>query len=69
MVESKSFTQPIDRMRMKIMGSEAQNAAEKTLLADSIESDSLDDRFRKLEREDKVESLLSELKSRMAKSA
>ncbi|HEX7158575.1 MAG TPA: PspA/IM30 family protein [Edaphobacter sp.] len=68
-VESKSFTQPIDRMRMKIMGREAQNAAERTLLEDSIESDSIDDRFRKLEREDKVENLLSELKSRMAKSA
>jgi phage shock protein A len=68
-VESKNFTQPIDRMRMKIMGSEAQNAAERAMLEDAVESDSLDDRFRKLEREDKVESLLSELKSRVAKSA
>jgi phage shock protein A len=68
-VESKNFTQPIDRMRMKIMGSEAENAATKTLLEDSLENDSLDDRFRKLEREDKIESLLSDLKSRQTKSA
>jgi phage shock protein A len=68
-VESKNFTQPIDRMRMKIMGSEAENAATKTLLEDSLENDLLDDRFRKLEREDKIESLLSDLKSRQTKSA
>lgn len=68
-VESKSFTQPIDRMRMKIMGSEAENVAAKTLLEDSLENDSLDDRFRRLEREDKIETLLSDLKSRRARSA
>lgn len=68
-VESKSFTQPIDRMRRKIVGNEAENAAAKTLFEDSIENDSLDDRFRKLERDDKIESLLSDLKSRQAKSA
>jgi len=68
-VESKNFTEPIDRMRMKIMGSEAENAATKTILEDSLENDSLDDRFRKLEREDKIESLLSDLKARQAKSA
>jgi len=68
-VESKNFTEPIDRMRIKIMGSEAENAATKTILEDSLENDSLDDRFRKLEREDKIESLLSDLKARQAKSA
>ena len=68
-VESKSFTQPIDRMRMKIMGSEAENVAAKTLREDSLENDSLDDRFRRLEREDKIETMLSDLKSRLARSA
>ncbi len=68
-VESKSFTQPIDRMRTKIMGSEAENVAAKTLREDSLENDSLDDRFRRLEREDKIETLLSDLKSRLARSA
>ncbi len=68
-VEGRSFTQPIDRMRMKIMGTEAENAATRTLLEDSIENDDLSDRFRKLEREDKIENLLNELKSRQSKSA
>lgn len=68
-VESRNFTKPIDRMRMKIMGTEAENAATKTLLEDSIEDNSLNDRFRKLEREEKIESLLSDLKSRLTKSA
>ena len=68
-VESKSFTQPIDRMRMKVMGSEAENVAAKTLREDSLENDSLDDRFRRLEREDKIDTMLSDLKSRLARSA
>ncbi len=68
-VESRNFTQPIDRMRMKIMGTEAENAATKTLLEDSIETDDLSDRFRRLEREDKIDSLLNELKSRQTRSA
>jgi phage shock protein A len=68
-VESRRFSQPVDRMRMKIMGTEAENAATRTLLEDSIENDDLSDRFRKLEREDKIENLLNELKSRQAESA
>jgi len=52
----------MQRMKAKILSDEAANAASLELLeADSIES--LDDRFRKLERDDQIESLLSELKT------
>jgi len=67
--EGKTYTHPIARMKMKIMKSEAENRADGTLLKDSLESDSLDDRFRKLEREDMIESLLNDLKMRQAKTA
>lgn len=52
----------MQKMRMKMMSDEAANTATLELLeADSIES--LDDRFHKLERDDRIEALLSELKS------
>jgi phage shock protein A len=68
-VESRDFVKPIDRMRMKVMGNEAENAAARAMLDDDAAPDSLDDRFHKLEREDKIESLLNEMKSRQVKSA
>ena len=52
----------MQRVRMKILGEEAKNAASQALL--EVEStDSLDDRFRRLERDEQIESLLNELKS------
>jgi hypothetical protein len=57
------------RMRVKVMGDEAANSASRLLLegdaADSLldtRSDSLEDRFQKLEQDDRIESMLSELK-------
>jgi phage shock protein A len=52
----------MQRVRMKILGEEAKNAASQALL--EVESaDLLDDRFRRLERDEQIESLLNELKS------
>jgi phage shock protein A len=50
----------MQRLRMKVLENESTNDASRSLL----EAESLDDRFRKLEREDRIESLLSDLKSR-----
>jgi phage shock protein A len=54
-----TLTRSMHRMRMKVLEDESANSASRSLL----EMDSLDDRFRKLEREDQIETLLSELKS------
>ena len=70
LADGSTINRSIDRMRLKILGSEAENAAAQSLLdGDSLSTDSLDDRFRKIEREDKIESLLQDLKSRQTKSA
>ena len=55
-----NLTRSMHRLKMQVLEDEAGNNASQSLL----EADSLDDRFRKLEREDKIESLLSDLKSR-----
>ena len=52
----------MQRMHMKILEDEAANSASRSLL-EAGATDSLDDRFRRLEREDQIESLLSELKA------
>lgn len=59
---TRNAAQSIDRVRMRILSEEAANAASQALLeVDS--ADSLDDRFRRLERDDQIESLLLELKA------
>jgi phage shock protein A len=55
----------VARMKARIDGSEAHNAASRELL----EGDSLDDRFAALEREEQIEALLRELKEQHAKTA
>jgi len=50
-----------DRMKEKVMRSEAIGQAKTELMA---ESDSLDDRFAQLEKEDEINRILGELKSR-----
>ena len=55
-----NLTRSMHRIRMKVLEDEASNSASRSLL----EAESLDDRFRKMEREDQIETLLSELKSR-----
>ncbi len=57
-VESKDHAASLTRMRTRIIGSEAQNAATGELLA----GDSLEDRFALLEREEQIEALLQDLK-------
>jgi phosphoenolpyruvate carboxylase len=50
----------MDRMKSRVQSKAAENAATAEVLA----PESLEDRFKALETEDKVELLLSELKSR-----
>lgn len=52
----------MQHMRMKILGEEAANHASQRMLEEHS-VDSLDDRFRKLERDEQIESLLNELKA------
>jgi len=59
----------IEKMRMKVLTDELTNSATRRLLEDGdpnslaySRSDSLDDRFRKLERDDQIETLLNEIK-------
>jgi phage shock protein A len=54
-----------DRMKSKIAGAEARNAASREL----AEGDSLDDRFAVLEREEQIDALLKNLKEQHAKTA
>ena len=69
-VGGSSITRSMDRMRLKILGRESENAAAHTLAEDfPLAQESLHDRFRKLERDDQIESLLSTLKSQQARSA
>ncbi len=60
-----NLSRSMQKMRMKVLGDEASNSASRLLLEDghpNADSDSLDDRFRKLERDDKIESLLNRIK-------
>jgi len=64
---SVNLTRSLDRMRMKVLTDEATNSATRLLLEDghlNSLSDSLDDRFRRLERDDQIETLLKEIKAR-----
>jgi phage shock protein A len=68
--EGATINRSIDRMRAKIVGREAYNAATQSLLSDDpLTGDSLDDRFRKLERDEQIDSLLQDLKNRQPHSA
>jgi phage shock protein A len=64
-VENKDRTASMTRMRTRIVGTEAENAATSELLGD----DSLEDRFALLEREEQIEALLKDLKQQHAPSA
>jgi phage shock protein A len=55
----------VDRLRLQVAGTEAENAANRELLG----GDSLEDRFATLEREEQIERLLRELKERQGKTA
>jgi phage shock protein A len=55
----------VDRLRLRVAGAESENAANHELLG----GDTLEDRFAALEREDQIENLLRELKTRQGKSA
>ena len=57
-VESTDRAASITRMRTRIVGREAQNAATSEIFGD----DSLEDRFALLEREEQIEALLNDLK-------
>lgn len=59
---TSNATRSMRHMHTKLLGEEASNAASRALL-EIDGADSLDDRFRKLERDDQIESLLNELKS------
>ncbi|HLH33270.1 MAG TPA: PspA/IM30 family protein [Alloacidobacterium sp.] len=55
----------IERLKLRVAGTESENAAHTELLG----SDSLEDRFAALEREEQIEGLLRELKERQGKTA
>jgi phage shock protein A len=55
----------LDRMRLRVAGAEAENAANRELMG----NDSLEDRFATLEREEQIEGLLRGLKERQGKTA
>ncbi len=66
-----NLTRSMQKMRMKVLGDEVTNSATRRLLQDGDPNslaysltDPLDDRFRKLERDDRIESLLNEIKGR-----
>ena len=65
--QSTSVANPaatLGRLRTTIQQVESGNAAQQALLADPGLNASLDDRFESMERDDKVEALLADLKSR-----
>ena len=64
-IAKKEGDSSITRMKSKIAGAEAHNAASRELL----EGDSINDRFARLEREEQVEALLRNLKEQHAKTA
>lgn len=54
-----------DRLRLRVAGTESENAAHHELLG----GDTLEDKFAALEREEQIEGLLQELKQRQSKTA
>jgi phage shock protein A len=65
LVDSRHKSVTIDRLRSRVVGREAENAAAYTLM----EGDTLEEKFSALEREDQIEALLQDLKSKHARSA
>jgi phage shock protein A len=61
----RNINRSMTRLRMQVMGEEAVNSASKLMLESDIEdplSDSLEDRFQRLEQDERIESMLSQLK-------
>ena len=58
-------TTSIDRVRSRVLSEEARNEA----VSDLLGGDSLEDRFATLEREEKIENLLKDLKDKHSKTA
>jgi phage shock protein A len=54
----------MERMKLKVIEGEANNAAARLLEQDELMSNAVEENFRRLEREDRIEALLEELKSR-----
>ena len=64
-IAKKEGDTSIQRMKSKIAGAEARNAASRELM----DGDSIDDRFAKLERDEQIDALLQNLKEQHAKTA
>jgi phage shock protein A len=64
-IDKSERSTSIDRMRSRIDGAEARNAASRELMG----NDSLEDRFAALEREEQIDALLKNLKEDHAKTA
>jgi phage shock protein A len=64
-IDKSDRSTSIDRMKSRIDGAEARNAASRELMA----GNSLEDRFAALEREEQIDALLKDLKGEHAKSA
>jgi phage shock protein A len=64
-IAKKEGDSSISRMKTKIAGAEARNVASRELM----ESDSIEDRFAKLERDEQIDALLQDLKAQHAKTA
>jgi phage shock protein A len=61
----RDLSRSMTRMRTKVLGEEAVNSASRLMLQSDTEdphSDALEDRFHKLEEDDRVEAMLGELK-------
>jgi phage shock protein A len=64
-IAKKEGDSSIQRMKTRIAGAEAHNAASREMM----DGDSIDDRFAKLEREEQIDALLQNLKEQHAKTA
>jgi phage shock protein A len=64
-IARKEGDSSMQRMKSKIAGAEARNAASRELM----DGDSLDDRFARLERDEQIDALLKDLKEQTAKTA
>ena len=64
-IGKSEHTANLQRMKTRIAGAEARNAASRELMED----DSVEDRFAVLEREEQIDALLANLKQRHPKSA
>lgn len=54
----------MERMKLQVMQTEAENAASRLLEQDVVMGDGLEESFRRLEREERVSALLEEIKAR-----